>query len=41
MALVCGAIWTAQRVYGDKSLVAPLIAHLIWTPTVIFFYPVI
>jgi len=35
-----GAIWTAQRAYHD-SLVAPLIAHAIWTPTVIVLLPVI
>jgi membrane protease YdiL (CAAX protease family) len=39
MAVVCGAIWSLLRVYTG-SLVAPLIAHLIWTPTVIFLYPV-
>ncbi len=40
MALVCGAIWSAQR-YFSKSLLSPLIAHLIWTPVVILFRPVI
>ena len=39
MALVCGAIWSILRVYTG-SLVAPLVAHLIWTPAVIFLYPV-
>lgn len=39
MALVCGAIWTWQRQYTD-SLLSTVIAHLIWTPTVILLYPV-
>jgi len=39
MAGVCGIVWTLQRVYTD-SLLSPLIAHLIWSPTVILFYPV-
>ena len=39
MALVCGTFWSILRVYTG-TLVAPLIAHFIWTPTVIFLYPV-
>jgi uncharacterized protein len=39
MALVCGTIWTVLRAYTG-TLVAPLIAHFLWTPTVIFLYPV-
>jgi uncharacterized protein len=39
MAAVCGTIWTAQR-HLTGSLLSPLIAHLIWTPTVILLYPV-
>lgn len=39
MAAVCGSIWTLQRLYTG-SLLSPLIAHLIWSPTVILLYPV-
>lgn len=39
MALVCGTIWTAQRVWTG-SLLSPLVSHLIWSPTVILLYPV-
>ena len=39
LALVCGTVWTAQRRATD-SLLAPLLAHLIWTPTVILLVPV-
>lgn len=39
VAAVCGAIWTVQRVY-TRSLLSPLISHLIWSPTVILLYPV-
>jgi membrane protease YdiL (CAAX protease family) len=39
LALVCGTIWTLQRQLTG-SLLAPLIAHLIWTPVVILLYPV-
>jgi membrane protease YdiL (CAAX protease family) len=39
MALVCGAIWSVQRVWTN-SLLSSFIAHLIWTPTVILLYPV-
>jgi uncharacterized protein len=39
LALVCGSLWTAQR-HLTRSLLSPLIAHLIWTPTVILLYPV-
>jgi len=39
LALVCGTLWTLQR-HFTRSLLSPLLAHLIWTPTVILFYPV-
>lgn len=40
LALCCGAVWTVQRRYSN-SLVAPLISHAIWTPTVILLVPVV
>jgi len=39
LALCCGAIWTLLRHYTG-SLVAPLLSHMIWTPTVILLVPV-
>jgi len=39
LAICCGAIWTVERYY-TRSLVAPLISHLIWTPTTILLFPV-
>lgn len=39
MAFVCGAVWTAQRLWTG-SLLSPLVSHLIWSPTVILLYPV-
>jgi membrane protease YdiL (CAAX protease family) len=39
MALVCGTLWSIQRIY-TRSLLSTLLAHLIWSPTVILFYPV-
>lgn len=39
MALGCGALWSLLRYYTG-SLVAPLIAHLIWSPVVIILHPV-
>lgn len=39
LAIVCGAVWTAMRHYSG-SLVPSLIAHAIWTPTVILLIPV-
>lgn len=39
LAVVCGTIWTIQRRY-TRSLLSPLIAHLIWTPVVILLHPV-
>jgi len=39
LALVCGTLWTLQRQL-THSLLSPLLAHLIWTPTVILLYPV-
>lgn len=38
-ALVCGAIWTAERLWV-RSRLAPLISHAMWTLTVIHAYPV-
>lgn len=40
LAVVCGSIWTALRVYTG-SITPSLIAHGIWTPTVIVLIPVI
>jgi membrane protease YdiL (CAAX protease family) len=40
LALVCGTLWTVQR-RVTRSLLSPLLAHLIWTPVVIFLRPVI
>lgn len=39
LALVCGVLWTAQRLWA-RSLVSPLVTHLIWTPTVMVIWPV-
>jgi membrane protease YdiL (CAAX protease family) len=39
LAFVCGSAWTLLRVYTG-SLLAPVIAHAIWTPVVILLYPV-
>jgi uncharacterized protein len=39
LALVCGTIWTLQRQL-TRSLLSPLISHLIWTPIVILLHPV-
>lgn len=39
LALACGTIWTVQRRLTG-SLLSPLVAHLIWTPTVLVFCPV-
>ena len=39
LALVCGTLWTLQR-HLTRSVLSPLIAHLIWTPTVILLLPV-
>ena len=38
-ALVCGAIWLGERIY-TKSIVAPLVSHLMWTVVVIHVLPV-
>jgi hypothetical protein len=32
-------VWTAERYY-TKSMIAPLLSHAIWTPTVILLLPV-
>lgn len=40
LAVVCGTIWTALRMYTG-SIVPSLIAHGIWTPTVIVLVPVV
>jgi membrane protease YdiL (CAAX protease family) len=39
LAIVCGTVWTAMR-HWSGSLVPSLIAHAIWTPTVILLIPV-
>jgi membrane protease YdiL (CAAX protease family) len=39
LALVCGAIWAALRLYTG-SITPGLLAHAIWTPTVIVLFPV-
>jgi membrane protease YdiL (CAAX protease family) len=39
MAVVCGTVWSIQRVVTG-SLASSLVAHLIWSPTVILFCPV-
>lgn len=38
LALVCGAIWSAQRVYSG-GLVVPLVTHAIWSVTVFGLVP--
>lgn len=40
LALVCGSLWTLQRC-RTGSLLSSLLAHLIWTPVVIFLHPVV
>lgn len=40
LALVCGTVWTLQRRWS-RSLLSPLLAHLIWTPVVILLQPVV
>ncbi|MDB4987710.1 MAG: hypothetical protein JWN04_2888 [Myxococcaceae bacterium] len=40
LALCCGTVWTIQRHY-TRSVLSPLISHLIWTPTVILLVPVV
>jgi membrane protease YdiL (CAAX protease family) len=39
IALVCGSIWTVLYRYTG-SLTPSLIAHGIWSPTVIVLFPV-
>lgn len=39
LALCCGTIWTLERMLTG-SLIAPLLSHMIWTPTVILLRPV-
>ena len=39
LALCCGAVWTLERMLTG-SLIAPLLSHMIWTPTVILLRPV-
>jgi membrane protease YdiL (CAAX protease family) len=39
LAGVCGSIWTLQRRL-TRSLSSSLLAHLIWTPIVIWLHPV-
>jgi hypothetical protein len=38
-AVVCGAIWSTERIY-TRSVVAPLVSHLMWTLIVIHLLPV-
>lgn len=40
MAAGCGTVWTVMRV-RCQSVLAPLCAHLIWSPMLLLFYPVI
>lgn len=40
LALACGALWLWLRA-ATGSLLPPLLAHLIWTPTVLLFWPVV
>ena len=40
LACSCGAIWTGLRMHTGR-VVPGLIAHAIWTPIVILFYPVV
>lgn len=40
LACSCGAIWTGLRMHTGR-VVPGLIAHAIWTPVVILFYPVV
>lgn len=40
LAVGCGAVWTFLRI-RTGSLWAPFIAHLIWTPIVLLFFPVV
>lgn len=40
LALCCGTLWTLERMLTG-SVVAPLLSHLIWTPTVILLRPVV
>lgn len=39
LAMVCGSLWSVQRRL-TRSLLSPLIAHMIWTHTVILLHPV-
>ena len=38
-ALICGGIWSAERIW-TRSIVAPLLSHLMWTLVVIHLIPV-
>lgn len=38
-ALVCGAFWLVERV-ATRSIVAPLVSHLMWTMVVVHLLPV-
>lgn len=38
-AVVCGAIWLGERLY-TRSIVAPLVSHLMWTTVVVHLLPV-
>lgn len=39
VAVLCGTIWTMQRI-ATRSLLAPLLSHMIWTTTVVLTAPV-
>lgn len=40
LALTCGTLWLGLRA-ASGSLIPPLLAHAIWTPTVLLFWPVV
>ena len=39
LGLVCGTIWTLER-HATGSLIAPLLTHAIWTPSVLLIWPI-
>jgi membrane protease YdiL (CAAX protease family) len=40
LALTCGSVWIGLRIY-THGLLAPLLSHLVFTSTVIVFFPVV
>lgn len=40
LALTCGSVWMGLRLY-TAGLLAPLLSHLVFTATVIVFFPVV